>query len=280
MRSTGLATRASDRRLGLLAMVAGLGLALGAQVAQPVGVPLYDGVVVEEPYRYLNPVGDQTGSPSDFSLNLAVTGGISPRFSAATAESPPQAQLVAQTGAFELLRSDGVLQISIAPIAPPATVPAGRRIVGNAYSFSVADEAGTELRPKPCPGCLSIHLRAPVDAGPASLMRFEAGAWVDVATNSGNIAGGYGANPSALGDYAVVEIIEAGVDIRTLVLGGAAGFIVLVAAAYVYTHRNAEPAAVGPPRGVQRARRDGVRPARIPSKRKRSGGPRKGSSAP
>jgi hypothetical protein len=56
----------TERLPGWLAVALGLGFALALQLASPVGVPLYDGVIVNEPYRYLQPSGGQPGDPSYF----------------------------------------------------------------------------------------------------------------------------------------------------------------------------------------------------------------------
>ena len=162
------------RRTGLLSILAGAGLALGVQVMAPVGVPLYDGVVVQEPYRYLHPVPGQPGEPASFSATVDVAGGTSPVVVAATTESPPQAQLITQRGAFELSAGAASVKASITPI-DAAVAPPGK-LVGNVYRFSVTDEAGNALVPKPCEGCRSLVLRAPEDAGTARIMRFGAGA--------------------------------------------------------------------------------------------------------
>ena len=66
-----LLATSTDRRRGWLAVLAGAVLVLAIQVAAPVGVPLYDGVVVQEPYRYLHPTGDHVGSPTSGSRNSA-----------------------------------------------------------------------------------------------------------------------------------------------------------------------------------------------------------------
>ncbi len=92
-----------NRRAAVVSLGAGLGLIALAQLAAPFGSPpLYDGVVVQEPYRYLSPGPGQLGSPTSYRSTLPVTGIASPVFVAATTESPPQAQLIAESGAFVL----------------------------------------------------------------------------------------------------------------------------------------------------------------------------------
>ena len=146
--------RASDRLIGWLAVLAGTAVAFGLQVIAPVGVPLYDGVAVQEPYRFLHPTGEQPGSPASFASSLEpVAGGDSPQVIAPTTESPPQAQLVALPGAFTMPPGVTRLSISVAPVEPPA-VAAGGQIAGNVYRFSVVDQAGTPLAIKQCQGCI------------------------------------------------------------------------------------------------------------------------------
>ena len=263
----------SDRRLGWLAILAGAGLALGVQVAAPVGVPLYDGVVVQEPYRYLHPVGDQVNSPTSFSSAPAVTGGKSPLFAAATKESPPQAQLIAQADAFEVPAGTTSLQVSITPIEPPAPPP-GATLAGNVYRFSVTDQAGNRLAVKPCQGCLSLTLRAPDGTGDAILKRFADGAWTDVQTLHAGTLAMYQTNATVLGDYAVITIAAPGAD-PVPILGGTALVLLLLAGAFRYFRARSDRATpVDPGRGSG----SGRTPGRVPSKRRASRRPPSGRS--
>lgn len=259
----------SDRRLGWLAILAGASLALAIQIAAPVGVPLYDGVVVQEPYRYLHPTGDQVNSPTSFSSAPAVGGGVSPLFAASTNESPPQAQLNAQKDAFEIPAGTTSLKVSISPIEPPPAPPSGS-IEGNVYRFSVTDQAGTPLTIKPCQGCISLTLRAPDDVGEATIKRFADGAWSDV--EAIHSLGMYQTNPTALGDYAVITIAgeESGLD-PILILGGAALVLLLAGGALLYFRVRPAPAVP-----IDRGR--GSVPRRVPSKRRAPKGPPSGRS--
>jgi len=193
-----------DRRLGWLAVLAGAALALAVQLAAPVGVPLYDGVVVAEPYRYLHPTGTHAGQPTSYTADQPVVGGASPAFAAATTENPPQAQLIAQTGAFVLSPGATAIHISITPVDPPGAAPPNGTIVGNVYEVSVTDQAGTELAIAPCDGCLSLSMRAPDGTDTANLMRYAGGAWVQMDTLPVGVISMFQSNPTALGDIAVV----------------------------------------------------------------------------
>src|SRR6185503_15769151 len=134
---------------------------VAVQTAAPVGVPLYDGVVVVEPYRYLHPGDGQAGSPATFTSTPKVTDDKSPIFVAATSESPAQAQLIAQRDAFRLTAGATALSISITPVETTRQPPSGT-IAGNVYRFSVTAQDGTQLAVNTgCTDCLSLVLRAP-----------------------------------------------------------------------------------------------------------------------
>lgn len=254
-----------DRRLGALALAAGAVLALAVQVATPVGVPLYDGVVVQEPYRFLHPESGQAGDPASFSSEVPVVGGESPAIVAATTENPAQAQVIAQEGAFVLTPSATALLVSVTPIEPPGQ-PEGARIAGNVYRFSVTDQAGTPLAIRPCEGCISLVMRAPDGVGAASIRRFDDGAWQEVETLHAGIVGLYQTNPTVLGIHAVIELEEAPVGLDPLILVGGGIALVLVAGAVLLLLR-VKPAQAETP----------SRPSsRIPSKRKPGRGPRSG----
>ena len=253
---------AADRRLAWLVVLAGGMLVLAVQVAGPAGVPLYDGVVVQEPYRYLHPVGDQVGSPTSFASEPAVTGAESPLFVAATTESPPQAQLIAQKGALQLTPGATALHVSITPVeAPPA--PIGGEIAGNVYRVSVTDQSGTPLPIRTCEGCISLVMRAPDGITDAALQRYSGGAWAPVETIHAGMVGLYQVNPTALGDYAVIAAAEpdggtGGTD-PLLIVGVVA--VVLLVAGGAFLLFGVKPGSSAPPPAG-----GGVR--RVPSKRR------------
>jgi hypothetical protein len=199
-----------DRRLGWLAVLCGAGFALAVQLAAPVGVPLYDGVPTVDPYRYLNPTGAEAGEPTSFELDQPVIGGASPAFAAATSENPPQAQLIAQTGAFVLSPGATSLHISITAVEPPAVLPPTGSIAGNVYDVSVTDQAGTALAVATCDGCLSLSMRAPLGTDTATLQRFAGGTWTEMDSLPVGIVSMFQSNPTALGDIALVTVAGSG----------------------------------------------------------------------
>lgn len=254
---------ASDRRIGWLVVLAGGLIALAVQVAAPVGVPLYDGVVVVEPYRYLHPSGDQAGSPTSYAQPRTVTEAVSPALAGATSESPPQAQLIAQDDAFELTEGATSITVSITPIEPPPA-PDGATIAGNVYRFEVTDQDGNPLAAKPCEGCRSLLLRAPEEAGEGTLKRYADGAWMDVETVHAGIVDLYQTNATILGDYAVVVDGSTqpqpgdgnllGLDLDPLILLGGGVLIVLIVGFMVFVWWRTRPAQTP---GTQAARGSG-----------------------
>jgi hypothetical protein len=192
-----------ERRLGWLAVLAGGALSLSVQLAAPVGVPLYDGVVVQEPYRYLHPTGSQAGAPASYDEDDAIEGGASPAFAAATSENPPQVQLIAQTGAFTLSAASTSIHVSIAPIDAPAP-PSGGSIAGNVYRVLVTDQAGTLLNIAACDGCLTLSMRAPQGTDTATIERYANGAWTAMETLPVGIVSIFQTDPTVLGDIAII----------------------------------------------------------------------------
>jgi len=257
----------SNRRVGWLVLAVGALIVVGAQVARPVGVPLYDGVTVQEPYRFLHPSGDQAGSPTSYDQTKAVENGQSPTIAAATTESPPQAQLIAQRGAFDLTADAAAVHVTITAVEPPAP-PDGGAIAGNVYRFTVTDQDGVALAVRGCDGCLSLSLRAPDGTGEAVLKRFADGAWQDIETNHAGILNAFQANATEMGDYAVITVSDEvpGVD-PLIVVGLLLVGVLIVFGAFLLVRVRPAGSEAGP----------GPR-TRIPSKRKAPRRPPQGRS--
>lgn len=252
----------SDRRLGWLAIVLGAGIALAVQVAAPVGVPLYDGVVVVEPYRFLQPSIGQIGNPTSFVAEPTVKEGISPVIAAATTESPPQAQLIVQRDAFAVPGGTSSLRVTITPVEAEVA-PTDGAIAGNVYRFAATDASGRSLVTKRCDKCLSLVLRAPEGVDEAVIGHYAGGAWSQVATLHAGIAAMFQANITELGDYAVVTSVPAASGGPDLVLILAGLGVALIFAAFVgLMFIRARPPAAYPTNQGRGGR------ARVPSKRR------------
>src|SRR5205085_6178457 len=159
-------------RIGGLTAGAGVLLLIAATRLAPVWhAPLFDGVVIEDPYRYLDPPPGKPGSPTSVSETLALDQGESPQLYSGTLETPPQAQMISDRDAFQLPSGTTSIKASIAPIKPPAPVSDGR-ISGNVYRFAVLNQAGTNL--SLLPGTtITLVLRAPNNVANGTIIHFN-----------------------------------------------------------------------------------------------------------
>ena len=252
---------AESRRAGLAALGLGAAIALVAQLASPVAVPLYDGVGVLEPYRYLTPASGQAGSPSSYSAEKPVQGGVSASFVASTqGENPPQAQLIALPGAFVVTATTTTMKVSIEPVPPPAGIGVSSAVVGNVYRFAVTDQAGIPLAvAEGGPNPPTITLRGPDGVTTGTIALVSASGSVLLPTEHGGALGIFSTNPPALGDFAIVAATSAAPNIG-LIVGAILAVAVPVALVVFLVARQR--------RSRQLAAAQSARPRnRIPSKR-------------
>ncbi len=250
-----------------LVLVAGAGLALAAQVAAPVGVPLYDGVVVQEPYRYLEHGAGQDGAPTSISLHTEAAGqdGLSKPFVAATQEYPPQAQLIAAAGAFVTVAGAELL-VNIEPVRPRSQ-SAGSRIAGNVYRIAITDAAGSAVAIDPQhPPTLS--LRAPADVTTATLARATADGWQALPTVHGGLFGLFASEVTELGEFALITA-DPGLGLLPVVVGLGAGLALAAVLGFLVFRRRRSMASP-----AETSRRPGV-PARRSGRRGRPPGRRR-----
>jgi len=188
------------RRLAAVALVAGLGLAGLAQLtASPSTAPLFDGVLIEDPYRFVEPQASAAGDPLSAEQTQKVVNGAVPLLAVGTAEVPPQAQIIAQADAFDIPAGTTSVTVTIRPSAPTDA-----QILGNVYSLNVTDQAGTPLNLRP--GALvTIVLRSPDPNVVAQVARFDGTTWVPLQTENGGLPDMFSANLTQIGDYAVLQ---------------------------------------------------------------------------
>jgi hypothetical protein len=200
----------AQERAGLTCLAVGLAMIAWAQMAAPMtSPPLYDGVVVEEPYRYLSPAPGEAGDPTSFSGTKPLAGGGSPAFVGATGESPPQAQLIAQGGAFAAGAGASGLVVTITPVAPAVA----DAIAGNAYQFTVTDQE-TAAVPVAAGSFVTLALRAPADVTDVTIVRFASGAWQSLPTMRGGQPDVFLVNVDELGEFAVRGTLpSSGIDL-------------------------------------------------------------------
>jgi hypothetical protein len=228
----------SNARIGAASLAVGLVVIASAQILAPLArPPLYDGVVVEEPYRYLSPSPGEAGAPTSYAGTQPVTGATSPAFAAATAESPPQAQLIAQAGAFTVSTVTSSLAVAITPV-PPAPPDS---ITGNAYRFVVTDQAG-EAVSVTSGSFVTLLLRAPAGLTDVSIVQLVDGVWQTLPTMRGGEPDAYDINVEALGEFAIRGVAPAvGIDFgpwsRAIGMLAALGFVLVVISMFLPTRR-------------------------------------------
>ena len=252
------------RRAAVLSLLAGLVVIAASQLAAPLGSPpLFDGVVVQEPYRYLAPEPSQAGSPTSVSSSFRVEGTTGPVFAVATKESPPQAQLIVPRDVFVLSPSVTSLTVSIRPVAAPAH-PSNGTIAGNVYRFSVVDQSGAPLaigQKKP-----TLFLRAPDGVFSATIAHFAGGTSQELPTLPGAQPGTFLANVTELGDFGLIAAQAAGpfgLDTTLLIAAAATALLSVLALGAFMSRRDRRRTAPSPsPQGRQsrsRPRRGGRR---------------------
>jgi len=243
--SVTILSSAPARRLGVTALVVGFLVIVGAQVARPTVAPLYDGVVVIEPYRYVAPTSGEAGPPTSYDATIRISGATSPSIPAATTENPPQAQLIVPPGGIALTASATAIHVTIRPVAPSGD-EADPLVAGNVYRIAITDQAGVPLGPTT--GTLwTVVLRAPGGVTDATVGRFSAGSWAQLATSTPSQPGIFLANASSVGDFAILVPaaggpfgLDPGIAAAALVI--AAVGVVITISSWLQRRRSTRPA--------------------------------------
>ncbi|MGZ6372527.1 MAG: hypothetical protein ACXWL8_03950 [Candidatus Limnocylindria bacterium] len=160
--------------------------------------PLFDGIFVEDPYRFVNPPPGASGDPLPAKVTDPVSGGAVPLLALATPEVPPQAQIIAQADAFDVSADVTSIILSITPRAPRDP-----QVAGNVYTFSAVDQDGTALTIRPS-ALVTIVLRAPQPNPSMVVARLDGARWATLQTEQSGLPDIVSANVDRLGDYAVV----------------------------------------------------------------------------
>ena len=213
-------------------MAVGLLMMGTAQLVRPVEVPLFDGVVVVDPYRYLSPPPGGDGSPTSAKATLPIEAGKSPSFAVYTSEMPPQAELLAKGGELAVGPGSTSMTVTIDPIPPPAS-SSPEAIAGNVYRVKIVDQSGAALAIAQGQ-TITLAVRGPAGiSAHAAIARFDAGAWQQLATGPSGLQDLFISNVDGFGDFALlgqVTPVATGFDPELLLWGVvAAGLTLLVA---------------------------------------------------
>jgi hypothetical protein len=181
---------------------------VSAQAFAPVILPLFDGLVVNDPYRYLSPPIGADGSPSSAAVTLPVSGNASPAFAVYTSETPPQAELLAHGGELAIGVGSTSMKATIDPIPPPSS-SSGGTVAGNVYRLTVTDQAGAALAFVPGQ-TMTLAMRGPAGI-PASavIARLVDSTWQPLPTNPSGLQDLFLANTDALGTFALLGTVVA-----------------------------------------------------------------------
>ena len=186
-------------RLPAGVLLIGLGLTSIAATVSPLRTaPLFDGVFIEDPFRWVDPPPGAKGDPTSAQADQPVVDGAVPLLAVSTDEVPPQAQIIGQADAFAIAAGTESVKVSIVPSA--ANDPA---IAGNVYRFSVTDALGAPLEIRP-EAKVTIVVRASQPNLVAQIARFDGTDWVALPTEFGGLPDLFAANITQLGDFAVV----------------------------------------------------------------------------
>jgi len=196
-----------DRTAGSI-LAAGLLLMVLVQLPmRHLATALYDGVVTEDPYRYLRPPSGALGNPSSATVTGQVSGGSVSQMFAATSEVPPQAQVIAEQGALVLPGGATSVTLSIEPVAP-ASLPTSGRLAGNVYRILVTDQAGAPVTIRPG-SLVTLVLRGDRPPTNGTIAQYVAGSWEAVPSDAGGLPDLFSTNITSFGDFAVIDSASA-----------------------------------------------------------------------
>jgi hypothetical protein len=242
--------RQPDGRAGPSVLLAGILLIIAAQALAPVAAPLFDSLIVLSPYRYLNPVGSETGAPTSGTATESLAAGASPGFNAATSELPPQAQLIAPPGTFQLASGTTSVTVRISPVAPPAPATLGP-ILGNVYDYAVTDQNNVALLPTS--GTLvTLVLRAPDANDEAIGVQYSGGSWKQVPSSPSGTPGFFIVTTATFGDFALIASTGSGIGPLQVVLFVVPIIAVAAIVGFVLIRRRRRPVSLPAPSGRRR----------------------------
>ncbi len=187
-----------SRRHGwVVVIVAVTALATVWRVLPAASPPIYDGNCIADPYVTL------TSHPAAKGATTTYPATKTPFVDSEvfTGETPPQAQLIMESGSFD---NTVTVTISITPVAPPAVKPPNGTIEGNVYKYSAVNPAGAVVAPRRNV-LLTIVLRGTKSLPAPIIDRFNGAAWVPLTTQNGGCGNTFIAPSMQLGEFAAVE---------------------------------------------------------------------------
>jgi hypothetical protein len=216
------------RRHGVVVvLVAVAALAAVWRVLPAASPPIYDGNCIADPYVTLG------GSPAPQGATMRFPASTTP-FPASevfTSETPPQAQVLMESGSFD---NTVALTIRVDPVAAPAVKPSNGAIEGNVYKFTAVNAAGVAVAPRPNV-LLTIVLRGTKSVPPPIIDRFNGTTWTRLTTQNSGCGNTFLATSTQLGEFAAVapgasspsQPAPSGGIPGALIIGGLAALLVI-----------------------------------------------------
>ena len=180
----------------------GLAIVAVQRTAPLLEPPLYDGVIVAEPYRWLVPPPGAVGDPTSASATASLEDEANPLIAVATAESPPQAQIFASRAALVIPEGTTGLVMSIQPVLPQS-LPNDGHIAGNVYRILVTNQAGVPLT-APASARVTIVLRGPETEPQVTMAQFGPDGWVPLETTDAGFGSTHLAVVTSFGDFTLI----------------------------------------------------------------------------
>ncbi len=187
-----------------MAIVCGLSVVVIAQRLAPIGgPPLYDGVVVADPYRWLSPPPGLLGGAKSVTQSVPLVASQDGELAIGTLEVPPQAQVITDFGSLDLPADSTAVTVSVAPVPPPEVQPTKGVIAGNVYRLAVTNQKGEVVAVK-AGNKVTVLFRGPTSLPSATIEVFSGSAWTAEPTNSAGIPDMFTAVVGTFGDFALV----------------------------------------------------------------------------
>lgn len=187
----------TPRRGWAVILVSVLALTLVWRILPAGSPPIYDGQCIADPYAFLGSSPVPKSATKTFPPSATF-----PASQVFTGETPPQAQILMETGTFD---GSTPVTVSITPVAAPAVKPPNGTIEGNVYRFAALSPAGVELEPKSPALAVYIILRGLTSFPPPTIDRFNGTSWTPLPTMNAGCGNTFTATSTLFGDFADVK---------------------------------------------------------------------------
>jgi hypothetical protein len=159
--------------------------------------PIYDGQCIADPYVTLSSSPPAKGVTQTFPEASSF-----PAAGVNTTETPPQAQILVESGTFV---NSTPVTITITPVPAPAAKPTNGMIQGNVYKFSVVNASGTELEPLSPSLAVFVILRGLTSVPAPTIDRYNGTSWKPLSTLNAGCGNTFEVTSTQLGEFAIVE---------------------------------------------------------------------------